>query len=127
MAKQTNSLILKKYKSNIWKSYVVEFFKSLHFFSGVLIPFFTLWGGITFAQVMFLQALFTFSRFLFEIPTGAIADYIGRKTSVAIGMAITAVAALVYASTPSFWIFAQHTPPSFINCSTSREHNRRNN
>src|SRR3989344_2763016 len=106
MAKQTNSLILKKYKSNIWKSYVVEFFKSLHFFSGVLIPFFTLWGGITFAQVMFLQALFTFSRFLFEIPTGAIADYIGRKTSVAIGMAITAVAALVYASTPSFWIFA---------------------
>ena len=106
MAKQTNSLIYKKYKSNIWKSYVVEFLKSLHFFSGVLVPFFTIWGGITFAQVMFLQALFTFSRFLFEIPTGTIADYLGRKTSIVIGLAINAIAALVYASTPSFWIFA---------------------
>ncbi len=95
-----------KYKSNIWKSYVYDFMKNFTLFSGVLVPFFTIWGGITFAQIMILQAIFTFSMFLFEIPTGVIADKFGRKTSLILSGLVTGIAALVYSSYANFWIFA---------------------
>ena len=42
-------------------------------------PSFTEWGGITFTQIMFLQGWFMAMIFIFEIPTGSIADYFGRK------------------------------------------------
>lgn len=53
-----------------------------------------------------LQAIFTFSIFLFEIPTGVIADRFGRKTSLILSGVVTGIAALVYSSYPSFWVFA---------------------
>src|SRR3989344_3248955 len=43
--------------------------------------------------------------FILEIPTGAIADYIGRKHSIALGALVVAVAALVYGSVAEFEIF----------------------
>jgi MFS family permease len=95
-----------KYQSNIWKSYAYDFMKNFTLFSGVLVPFFTIWGGITFAQIMILQAIFTFSMFLFEIPTGVIADRFGRKTSLILSGLVTGIAALIYASYANFWIFA---------------------
>lgn len=96
----------KEYNSNIWKMYLFNAMRSMHFFAGVLIPFFTIWGGISFAQVMILQAIFTFSVFLFEVPTGAIADRFGRKTSLILSCVLGVIAALIYASFPNFWIFA---------------------
>lgn len=78
----------------------------MHFFAGVLIPFFTIWGGITFTQVMILQAIFTISLFFLEIPTGVIADKFGRKVSLSLAGLVGAIGLLVYASYPNFWIFA---------------------
>lgn len=95
-----------EYNRNIWKSYVYDFMKNFTLFSGVLIPFFTIWGGITFTQIMILQAIFTFSMFLFEVPTGVVADRWGRKTSLILSGFVTGVAVLVYASYANFWIFA---------------------
>jgi MFS family permease len=43
--------------------------------------------------------------FVLEIPTGAIADYIGRKQSIFIGSFITVIAMLIYGSIPNFSIF----------------------
>ncbi|MFH2028396.1 MAG: MFS transporter, partial [Nanoarchaeota archaeon] len=77
----------------------------MHFFAGVMIPFFTIWGGITFAQVMILQSFFVFSKFALEIPTGTIADRFGRKTSIILSVIITALAVVLYATYPSFYIF----------------------
>lgn len=94
------------FRSNIWKSYLYRFFRNFHFFSGVLIPFFTIWGGITFTQVMILQAIFTFSVFLLEIPTGVVADRFGRKSSLILAGLMGGIGFLVYATYPSFWIFA---------------------
>lgn len=98
--------VKEKYNSNIWKSYAYDFMKNFTLFSGVLVPFFTIWGGISFAQIMILQAIFTFSMFLFEVPTGVIADRFGRKTSLVLSGLVTGIAALIYASYASFWIFA---------------------
>lgn len=93
------------FKRNIWKIYAFTFFISMHFIGGVLVPFFTDWGGISFAQIMLLQSWFLFWVFVLEIPTGALADRFGRKRPIALAAGINVIAALVYASTPNFYVF----------------------
>ncbi len=96
---------MSSYQANIRKMYIFRFLLNLHFMAGVLIPFYIDWGGITFQQIMILQSFFVFATFALEIPTGAIADYFGRKTSIIIAGFVTVVAALIYSSYPSFYIF----------------------
>lgn len=93
------------YKSNIWKSYIYGFLKKFTFFSGVLIPMYTLWGHISFAQIMILQAIYLFAMFLLEIPTGVVADKFGRKISLVLGSLVIGIAVLIYGSYASFGIF----------------------
>ncbi|NVM55510.1 MAG: MFS transporter [Candidatus Helarchaeota archaeon] len=90
---------------NIRKAYIFRLFVSLHFIGGVIVPFFTVWGGITFTQIMILQAWFMLWIFIFEIPTGTIADYLGRKYSLVLACIVHVVAVLIYASVPIFFIF----------------------
>ena len=87
-------------------AYVFKFLTMFHLFAGVLIPFFTVWGKISFAQVMLLQAIFTASVFVLEVPTGAIADRFGRKTSLIFGAVALAIGVAVYSIYPNFWVFA---------------------
>jgi MFS family permease len=94
-----------KWQANIWKSYLFNFFMGLHLISGVLLPFFMTWGRLIFVEVMFLQSYFTMMVLLFEIPCGAIADYVSRKLSLILGAFITAFAALIYGSYPNIIIF----------------------
>ncbi|MFW9949204.1 MAG: MFS transporter [Candidatus Thorarchaeota archaeon] len=94
-----------KWKSNIRKSYLIELFMGLHFISGVLLPFFLIWGKLSFVEVMLLQSWFTMMIILFEIPCGAIADYLNRKLSLFLGTFTMALAALIYASFPNIIVF----------------------
>lgn len=89
----------------IHRLYLYSFFKMFAFFSAVLVPFFTDWGHITLFQVQILQSWFSVWVFLLEIPTGAVADKIGRKHSITLGSATIAIATMVYGSIPSFSIF----------------------
>lgn len=89
----------------IHKIYLYSFFKNFAFFSAVLVPFFTDWGGLTLFQVQLLQSWFAIWVFLLEIPTGAVADKVGRKHSLALGSLIIALAVLIYGSFPIFWVF----------------------
>lgn len=93
------------YKSNLWKIYLFTFFFNLHFIGGVLIPFFTDWGGLSFFQIMILQSWFMLWIFLLELPTGTIADYFGRKQSLILAAGFGIIAVIVYTSTPNFYIF----------------------
>lgn len=94
-----------RWRLNIWKLYLFQFFMGLHLISGVLLPFFLSWGKLTFIEVMMLQSYFTLMILLFEIPCGAIADYISRKFSLILGATVTAFAALIYGSYPNIIIF----------------------
>lgn len=89
----------------IHKLYVYAFFRNFAFFSGVLVPFFTDWGHISMFQTLVLQSWFSIWVFALEIPTGAVADKIGRKHSLMLGSTMVAIATLVYGSIPSFPIF----------------------
>ena len=91
--------------SNIRKAYFFEFFSGLHFISGVLVPFFVEWGGISFFQITILQSWFVFCAFFLEVPTGVIADYFGRKASISLACIFNILAVIIYILKPLFWIF----------------------
>jgi MFS family permease len=93
------------FASNIPKLYLLRALFWMHFFAAVLVPFYTDWGGIPLSRVLFLNAWFMFWNFALEVPTGAVADRLGRKASVAAGFAVAAAAALVYTSRPGFGTF----------------------
>jgi len=97
--------IISKSKTTVWRFYALTFFMSFSFTASVLVPFFTEWGHISQSQVQFLQSWFMFCIFILEVPTGAVADYLGRKYSVAIGALAVTCGALLYGSIPSFTIF----------------------
>lgn len=105
---QTKEVMNKEtdYSRNIRKFYVYSFFITIYTVNGVLIPFFLSWGKLSFIELMLLQSFFTVVVLLFEVPSGAIADYLGRKYAMALGAIITAIAALIYSSYPSIYIFA---------------------
>ncbi len=85
--------------------YLMKFISSFHMMGAVMIPFFTDWGGLNFTKIFFLQAWFSLWLIVLEIPTGIVADRMGRKKSLLLGMFITGLAPLVYAIYPNFWIF----------------------
>ncbi|MEM5814592.1 MAG: MFS transporter, partial [Candidatus Aenigmatarchaeota archaeon] len=93
------------FRSNIWKMYLMNLLRGLHFFGGVLIPFFTDWAHLSYTQIMILQSWFMFWAFALEIPTGTVADYFGRRASIALGCFTWAAGALIYVSYPSFYVF----------------------
>lgn len=96
----------KKWKWNIRKLYLFQFFVNFHLIAGVLVPFFTQWGKLSFFEIMCLESYFTVMILLFEIPCGAIADTIGRKFSLFLGGLSIIFAALIYSSYPNIFIFA---------------------
>ncbi|MBW3020536.1 MFS transporter [Candidatus Woesearchaeota archaeon] len=67
--------------NNITKLKLIYFFKSLFFFSPIITLFYFSRGLDTF-QVVSLEALLTFAILFSEVPTGIIADKIGRKFSL---------------------------------------------
>lgn len=93
------------YSANIRKLYLANFLLSLHFFGGVLIPFFTQWGGLTLSQVFFLETWFLVWSVILEVPTGVIADWLGRKVSLFLGALTVTIGALVYSSIPTLPVF----------------------
>lgn len=93
------------YQRNIPVLYVVKFLSGLHFFGGVLIPFFTQWAKISNSEVFLIQAWFIFWAALLEVPTGAVADRFGRKISIISGLVVASIGFLIYPILPKLWIF----------------------
>ena len=77
----------------IWSALV-----RMHFFAGVLVPFFTDWGGSTLSQLFLLQAWYFLCIFLLEVPTGAVADRWGRKASLICANACLLTATAIYST-----------------------------
>lgn len=94
-----------KYSSTVYKYYLFTFLRDLSFFSAVLIPFYTQWGRISLTQAQILQSWFMFWIVIMEVPTGAVADLVGRKWSLVLGSVFVTFSVLIYGSVPSFGIF----------------------
>ena len=72
-------------------------------------------GGLTIFQAMLINAIFLGAQALFEVPTGVVADTIGRKASFLIGIATILVSTLLYVATPVMhWGFAGFSVASVL-------------
>lgn len=57
-------------------------------------------GGLTIFQAMIVNAVFTVGQVAFEVPTGVVADTVGRRTSLLLCMVILATSTMLYVLTP---------------------------
>jgi len=94
-----------KLSGNIWKFYLYAFIFGIHTVRGVYFPYMTVWGGLTFFEIMLLQSYFMFMIFILEIPSGAIADFLSRKTALVLSALCIISAAFTYSIYPNILLF----------------------
>lgn len=63
-------------------------------------------AGLNPLQLVLIGTILELSILLFEMPTGLVADFFGRKKSLVIGMFILGIAHLLEGSFPEFWAIA---------------------
>lgn len=90
---------------NIRKYYLFQFLTSLAFFSPVIVIF---WQskGLNMTQILTLQSLYSLAVLIFDVPTGALADYLGKKISLILGSLFFSLGLFWYGISSSFWQFA---------------------
>jgi len=59
-------------------------------------------GGLSLFETMLVNSVFTIGQMVFEVPTGVIADTIGRRASIVLSMITLAISTLLYVLTPQF-------------------------
>ncbi|NHJ21984.1 MAG: MFS transporter [Candidatus Lokiarchaeota archaeon] len=90
---------------NVWKFYIYSFILGIHTVRGVYLPYMTEWGGLTYPEIMFLQGYFMLMIFLFEIPSGAIADYLSRRAALSLSAIFVVLATFAYSVYPHILLF----------------------
>lgn len=94
-----------KFYPLVVRLYLYNFLTGIHFYGAVLVPFYEEWGKVKYSTALEIQSWFSLCVILFEIPTGTIADRLGRRESQILGVFVTAVGAAVYGSYPHVVIF----------------------
>lgn len=61
--------------------------------------------GLDLFQVMLVNVAFMAGTFVFEIPTGAYADYFGRKNSIILSQILMATSLFIWFSSTTVWLF----------------------
>lgn len=94
-----------RYIRNIKLMYLVEYLGNIWFLNPVMVIFMTDWGGLSYFETMSLQAWSTFWIMILEIPSGAFADYIGRKRTIIAARIILCFAIVTYSIVPNIGLF----------------------
>ncbi|MFC2111820.1 MFS transporter [Bacteroidota bacterium] len=88
-------------KSNIWKLYMIKVSKWFMLFMPYIVPFYTS-NDLDMHQVMILQAVYSVSIIVLEIPSGYFADVIGRRKTLILGTILGALGFTVYSFSYGF-------------------------
>ncbi len=72
---------------------------------GPILTLYLLNKNLSFTQIMALQSVFSVCVFLFEVPTGAVGDLMGRKVSLCLAGLVMALGAVVYIVADHFVLF----------------------
>ncbi|MBF0106495.1 MAG: MFS transporter [Deltaproteobacteria bacterium] len=92
----------KNIKNNIASFYLFYFFSSFIFYMPFFAVFFEKTRGLTNNEIVYLFSVFSISMFLFELPTGLIADRFGEKTSLFLGSVLIFLSTL-FLTFGSYW------------------------
>src|SRR4030066_23049 len=91
----------KKLEANIWKFYLYRIFSCIIFVSPIIVLFYQA-NSLSMTQIMILQAVYTGIILLAVVPSGIIADYVGRKKVLIVNAIFFTLAWAVYALSHSF-------------------------
>lgn len=93
-----------KIEANIKKYYFYQLFNGLSFFAPVIVLFWQA-RGLNMTQIMVLQSIYAISVVLLELPTGVLADNLGKKASLIFGSLFFALGLFIYGASFKFWQF----------------------
>jgi MFS family permease len=91
-------------RSNLWKIYTYRFLNEFWLVLPILIPYYEA-NRLNSTQIFTIQAAYALSILLLEIPSGYLADVIGRKKTLILGACFLPVGIGVYVFTHSFASF----------------------
>jgi MFS family permease len=91
-------------RSNLWKIYFYRFLNEFWIVLPILIPYYEA-NRLNSTQIFTIQAAYALSILLLEIPSGYLADVIGRKKTLILGACFLPVGIGVYVFTHSFATF----------------------
>jgi len=92
-------------RSELEQKFSIHFILSRAFFLGSFWLIYLVSKGFTLVNAAFLDIVFWSTLFVFEIPTGFIADYFGRKVSLFLSFFLQAVAIFIFAIASNFTVF----------------------
>lgn len=97
----------KFYQKNLqyYKFSFYGFFKNLRFFESFLILFF-LEKGLTYVEIGFLYSIRSITIVLTEIPSGAIADALGRRRTLMMAFLVYILSFLIFYFSESYFVMA---------------------
>lgn len=91
-------------EANVWKSYVYRFLMQFQLWWPIWVRYLQEDRNLSLTQITLLDTPFFLLIVLAEVPTGAIADRFGRKTSLMLGSAMFAVAVFIFGVAENYLI-----------------------
>jgi len=96
--------IMKKYCNNIQILHLIKFLSSLYFYHQVITLYFQA-RGLNFVQINSLWGIIMGVQALAEVPTGLIADKMGRKFSIVTALGLQFAGELLFIFADSYFFF----------------------
>ena len=89
---------------NLFSLYIVKVAKWMNLVMPVIVLFYKS-NGMTMQDIFTLQAIYSVTLMVLEIPTGYFADIAGRRTSILLGSVFGFGGYLLYSTSAGFWQF----------------------
>lgn len=96
---------MKRIERNIKVDYIYKFFSAFDITAAIWVLYLG-YKGLNLIEIGLLESIFHITGFLFEIPTGAIADLLGRKKVIILGRFSFLISCIVMLFSNSFFGFA---------------------
>lgn len=97
-------MVGKNIQRNIYLLYIIKFSKWFMLFMPIVVPFYKA-NGLELQDLFILQAIYSISVVILEIPSGYLADVYGRKKTLLFGSILAAAGFFIYSATSGFWGF----------------------
>lgn len=95
---------MKDIRKNLWKIYVYKLLGEFWLIVPILIPYYVS-NHLSKTQIFSIQAAYALSILVLEIPSGYLADVIGRRRTLILGALFMPIGVGIYVSTHSFLFF----------------------
>jgi len=92
-------------KRNVNRNYLYILLQNIDFTRGIWMIYLA-GKGMSLTQLGLLETIFHMASFTMEVPTGAVADIFGRRTSRILGRITSLISVIILLSSNSFWMFA---------------------